>query len=63
MEKFACRNLGLDCDFVATGATKAEVMQKAMAHGSVVHADMMKAMTEEQSAKFAKQLEDSIKPA
>jgi predicted small metal-binding protein len=63
MEKFACKNLGIDCDFVTTGATKEEVMEKAMEHGGVVHADLMKGMTEEQSAQFAKQLEASIKPA
>ena len=63
MEKFACKNLGLDCDFVATGATKEEVMKKAMEHGGTVHADLMKGMTKEQAAQFAQQLEASIKPA
>ena len=60
MEKFACKNLGLDCDFQATGATKEETMQKAMAHGNVVHADMMKEMTEDQMKAFGQQLEASI---
>jgi len=60
MEKFACKNLGMDCDFVATGATKEEVMKKAMEHGGTVHADMMKDMTKEQMADFAMKLEASI---
>ena len=63
MEKFACKNLGLDCDFTATGATKEEVMKMAMEHGGTVHADMMKDMTPEQSAEFAMKLEASIQPA
>ena len=63
MEKFACKDLGIDCNFTATGATKEEVMQKAMAHGGTVHADMMKNMTPEQSAGFAKKLEAAIKSA
>ena len=63
MEKFACKNLGLDCDFVATGATKEEVMKMAMEHGNVVHADMMKDMTQEQMAEFGQKLEASIQPA
>jgi predicted small metal-binding protein len=63
MEKFACKDLGMDCNFSATGATKAEVLQKAMQHGSVAHADMMKDLTKEQSADFAKKLEASIHPA
>jgi len=63
MEKFACKNLGLDCDFVAEGATKEEVMKTAMEHGSVVHADMMKDMTPEQMAEFGQKLEASIQTA
>jgi predicted small metal-binding protein len=63
MEKFACKNLGLDCDFVATAATKEEVMKHAMEHGNIVHADMMKGMTEAQMAEFGQKLEASIQPA
>lgn len=63
MEKFACKNLGMDCDFVATGATKEEVLKKAMEHGAVAHADMMKDMTKEMASEFAKKLEASIQPA
>lgn len=63
MEKFACKNLGIDCNFVATGATKEEVLKKAMEHGSTVHADLMKNMAKEQSAGFAKKLEASIQAA
>ena len=63
MVKFACKDLGMDCNFVATGATREEVLQKAMAHGSVVHAEQMKNMSAEQMAKFGKQLEASLKTA
>ena len=63
MMKFACKDLGMDCDFVATGATKEEVMQKAMAHGGVAHAALMKDMSKEQMEQFGKQLEASIKSA
>jgi len=62
MEKFACKDLGIDCNFTATGATKEEVAQKAMAHGQVAHAELMKTMTTEQSAAFARQLDAAIKP-
>jgi len=63
MEKFACKDLGLDCNFTATGATRAEVRSKAMQHGGVVHADLMKNMTKEQSAAFTKKLDSVIKTA
>jgi predicted small metal-binding protein len=63
MEKFACKTLGIDCNFVATGATRDEVLKKAMAHGGTAHADMMKSMTKDQAAQFSKRLEASIRPA
>jgi predicted small metal-binding protein len=63
MEKFACKSLGINCDFVVTGATKEEVLKKAMAHGGTVHADLMKNMTKAQSADFAKKLEAAIQKA
>jgi predicted small metal-binding protein len=63
MMRFACKDLGLDCNFAVTGETKEEVMQKAMQHGGIAHAAMMQDMTAEQMDQFAKQLEASIKPA
>jgi len=63
MMKFACKDVGVDCNFVATGATKEEVMQKAMQHGGTVHGDLMKSMNQEQMEQFGKQLEAAIKPA
>ena len=63
MMKFACKDLGIDCNYVATGATKDDVLQKAMAHGNSVHSGMMKNMTKEQMAQFGKQLENNIKAA
>jgi len=32
-----CRDLGVDCDFVASGATVAEVMEKAREHACTDH--------------------------
>jgi predicted small metal-binding protein len=63
METFACKSLGIDCDFVVSGATKEEVLQKAMEHGGTVHADLMKDMTPAAAAGFAQQLQAAITPA
>lgn len=62
MESFACKSLGMDCDYSVTG-TREEVMKAAMEHGGTVHADMMTNMTPEQMAGFAKSLEAAIVPA
>ncbi len=62
MLKFACKDVGVDCDFVATGATVEEVKDKAFAHASVVHADLLKGLSEAQMAEMTKAVEASIKP-
>jgi predicted small metal-binding protein len=61
MMKFACKDLGIDCNYVATGATREDVLQKATAHGNSVHGALMKNMTKEQMTQFGKQLEANIK--
>ncbi len=62
MQKFACRDLGLNCNYSTTGLTKEETVKKAQEHAMKAHADMMKGMTKEQSAQFVRQVENSIKP-
>ncbi len=61
MQKFACKDIGLQCDYITTGATKDEVIRKALQHGNTVHSDLMKKLSKEQAVKFAKDLEASIK--
>lgn len=49
MKSVSCKDVGvMDCDYVVTGETEDEVMQKAAAHAKEVHgmsdADMTPAM-------------------
>lgn len=37
MFQFRCRDMGFDDDFIATGNTKEEVMNKALSHGKSEH--------------------------
>lgn len=37
MKVLRCRDVGVNCDFVARGATVEEIMQKAAAHAKVDH--------------------------
>jgi predicted small metal-binding protein len=62
MLKYACKDVGVDCDFVVTGATAEEVKEKVFAHAGVVHADMLKAMNKEELAQLTKVVEANIKP-
>jgi len=60
--QFACRDMGMDCDFVATGSTVQEVKAKAMAHAQAVHADFLKTLSSPaQMAAMEKQMESAIK--
>jgi predicted small metal-binding protein len=56
MLKFACKDLGMDCSFTATGATVDEVKQKAMAHAKSVHKDMLAKMTPKELAELTQNI-------
>jgi predicted small metal-binding protein len=63
MLKFACKDVGVDCDFVAMGETAEEVKGKAFAHAGVVHAEMLKTMNKDELAQLTKTVEAHIIPA
>jgi predicted small metal-binding protein len=60
MLKFACKDLGMDCSFTATGATVDEVKQKAMAHAQSVHKDMLAKMTPKELAELTQNVVSKI---
>lgn len=37
MKQLTCRDLGIDCDFVATAETEEEVMKQGAEHGKAAH--------------------------
>ena len=59
MKKLACRDLGLDCNYVVTGATEDEVMQKAGEHGKKVHGYKDADFTPEMMAKVRAAIKDA----
>ena len=61
MLRVACKDLGLDCNFVATGATLAEVKQKTMMHIQEIHPEIFSRMSPEQMAEIEKIMESKIK--
>jgi predicted small metal-binding protein len=62
MYQFACKDVGVACNFVATGNSVEEVKQAAFAHAEVVHKDILQSMTQEQLDDLAKTVEDNTKP-
>lgn len=63
MMKYACKDLGLNCSYVAIAANKEEVLKRAIRHGGTAHGDMMKKLSREQLEKFSQRLETVIKKA
>lgn len=61
MKSFACKDLGLDCSFVATGSTVEEVKDSAMAHAKVVHQDLLATMTPVQINELVQNIEKSTR--
>lgn len=43
MVRFACRDMGIDCDFVISGNNIQKIKQKAILHTEEQHADVLKA--------------------
>ena len=61
MYQYACRDLGVDCDFVTTAETREEVKEATFAHAGVAHKDMLQSMTPEQLADLEKAVDGAIK--
>jgi predicted small metal-binding protein len=63
MLKFACKDVGVDCNFIATGNSVEEVKQAAFAHAEVAHKEILQSMTPAQLEEQAKSVEVKTKPA
>ncbi len=61
MYKYACKDLGVDCDFKTTGATVEEVTKKVFEHAQVVHKDMLSKMSPTELAEMNKSVVNAIK--
>lgn len=61
MFSYACRDLGVDCDFVVTAESVEEVKKATFAHAGVVHQDELAGMTPEQLAELEKAVDGAIK--
>jgi len=60
MLKYACRDLGVDCDFETTGVTVEEVTEKVFAHAQTVHKDMLSKMSPMELAELNKSVIKAI---
>jgi predicted small metal-binding protein len=63
VHQYACKDLGVDCDFSTTAESPEEVKKAVFDHAGVVHKEMLQSMTPEQLADLEKAVEGAIKPA
>jgi len=61
MFTFECKDMEMDCDYVATAASKEEVMDMAMAHAVEAHADVLQGLSTEQTEEMNAKLTAVIK--
>jgi predicted small metal-binding protein len=59
MKKLACRDVGLDCDFVIEGMSVKEVQDKAHQHAFEIHAIKPEEMTSEMKVKIIENILDT----
>jgi predicted small metal-binding protein len=59
MKKLACRDVGLDCDFVMEGVSEEEVLNKAQQHAYEFHAIKPEEMTSELKVKIQENIRDA----
>ena len=61
MKNLACRDLGMDCSFVATGKTAEETKKNAFDHGGKAHAEMMAKMSADEMKAFEAKIDTMLK--
>jgi len=52
MKKLACRDVGLDCDYIIKGETDEEIMKNAVQHAWEIHAIKPQEMTSEMKVRI-----------
>ena len=59
MYTLACKDMGVDCPFVAEGATKEEVLKVSADHAMAEHGMTAESMTDEMKAKADSMVKES----
>jgi len=59
--ELACKDLGMDCGFVAKGENMDELMESGIKHGKKVHSYTDKQLKEMESHKMMKKIKAAIK--
>jgi predicted small metal-binding protein len=52
MKRLACRDIGLDCDYIIKGETEEEIIKNAVQHAWEIHAIKPEEMTSEMKVRI-----------
>jgi predicted small metal-binding protein len=52
MKRLACRDIGLDCDYIIKGENEEEIMKNAVQHAWEIHAIKPEEMTSEMKVRI-----------
>jgi predicted small metal-binding protein len=52
MKRLACRDVGLDCDYIIKGETEEEIMKNAVQHAWEIHAIKPEEITSEMKVRI-----------
>jgi predicted small metal-binding protein len=59
MKRLACRDVGLDCDYIIKGETEEEIMKNAVQHAWEIHAIKPEEMTSEMKVRIKDNIHNS----
>ena len=60
MRALSCKDMGTQCDYVATAPTSQEVKVDLVAHAEETHAEMLGAMSEHDKAEMMRQMDERM---
>ena len=61
MFSLSCRDMGRDCDFVASGETEEQVRKLLYVHAARAHPEMEETLTPEQAQELDRQIKARLK--
>lgn len=61
MKKLGCRDMGMDCDYVAKGETNEQIKKEIWAHAEKKHATMFKGLSPEKKKTMTSKMDELLK--
>jgi predicted small metal-binding protein len=63
MKTLACKDMGVECDYISMEPTAEEVKADMLEHAQKKHADMLAGMSEQDKAEMTQQMDERMRDA